>query len=246
MISENIEFIDSLVDKRLKNIKKTWVFASGKGGVGKSTIASFSAYIISKDHRVGVLDLDIHGPSIPKIFGIKNLEIVEERDGIVPLKIENIELMSLEIFLRGKPAELNGKYKEKLIKEMISITKFENIEYLIVDLPPGTGDEFIFSLKTFRDPFLFLITTPNEISWNVVKRTGDILKNYKKRFGVLENMHGYFGSLDVESKCKENSFSYIGFLDFDKSIIDKTPFECKNSTFYNELRNIIYENLTNF
>ncbi len=247
MISQkNLDFINSMVKMRLKDIKKILIFASGKGGVGKSTIAAFGSYILSRKYRVGVLDLDIHGPSIPRIFDIKNFKLTEKKDGIIPLRVENIDIMSLELFLRGKPAQLSGKHKENLIKEMIGITKFVDLEYLVVDLPPGTGDEFLTSLQIFSDPFIFLVTIPNDISWNVVKRTGDILKKYGKRFGVIENMRGYFGNLNVELKCKENTFPYIGYLNFDNSIIDKSPINCKNSTFYHELNNIIDKNLTKF
>ncbi|MEM0334582.1 MAG: P-loop NTPase, partial [Thermoplasmata archaeon] len=136
------------------------------------------SYIFSKKYKTGILDLDLHGPSIPFILGINNIKIIESENGIFPVEWNNIKVMSLDIFMQGRAAPLRGSSKNEIIKEMVGITDFGNLDYLIIDMPPGTGDEYLSTIEIFREKGeIIFITAPSKISWLVSKRAIDIAKN---------------------------------------------------------------------
>ena len=129
----------SVIDKRLSEIKRIIAVASGKGGVGKSLVASSLALSLSnKGYRTGLLDIDLYGPSSHIILGVTDYSFPEEEKGILPHKVNNIRFMSIVYFSEDKPAPLRGIDITNIIIELLSITQWGELDYLIIDMPPGT------------------------------------------------------------------------------------------------------------
>lgn len=174
----------------VENVKKIILVASGKGGVGKSTISALIAQQLSlENYRVGIVDADIYGPSIPHIFGIN--EVPQTKDGrIIPVTTRNIQIMSIGFFVKDYSAIIwRGPMASKTIYQLLSVTKWDNLDYLIIDMPPGTGDIHLSMLENYHLDGVIIITTPQKMSEIDVVRSIDL---YQKLglpiLGIIENM----------------------------------------------------------
>lgn len=174
----------------VENVKKIILVASGKGGVGKSTISALIAQQLNiEGHRIGIVDADIYGPSIPHIFGIN--EVPQTKDGrIIPVTTRNIQIMSIGFFVKDYSAIIwRGPMASKTIYQLLSVTKWDNLDYLIIDMPPGTGDIHLSMLENYHLDGVIIITTPQKMSEIDVVRSIDL---YQKLglpiIGIIENM----------------------------------------------------------
>ncbi len=129
----------SIIDERLKNVRNVIAVSGGKGGVGKSVIASTLALLLAKKHKIGLFDLDFTSPSTDLILGIKNARPIEDK-GIIPPKVHGLEYMSIVYYSGDQPAPLRGADVSNALIELLAITKWENLDYLILDMPPGISD----------------------------------------------------------------------------------------------------------
>jgi ATP-binding protein involved in chromosome partitioning len=174
----------------IENVKKVILVASGKGGVGKSTITALIAEQLNADgYRVGIVDADIYGPSIPHIFNINKLPtILNER--IIPLMARNIQIMSIGFFVKDHSAIIwRGPMASKTIYKLLSVTKWDNLDYLIIDMPPGTGDIHLSILENYYLDGVIIVTTPHKISEIDVTRSIDLYKKLNLPIlGIIENM----------------------------------------------------------
>ena len=173
------------------NIKKIIAVASGKGGVGKSTIAlNLAAALTSSGHKTGLLDLDIYGPSLPLTMGIQANPEVDEDQKIIPLEKHNLKLMSFG-FISGNQAPVvwRGPLVAKMTEQFFRDVKWGDLDYLILDLPPGTGDvQLTLSQKIPLDGAI-IVTTPNDIALTDVRKGADMFKKVETELlGVVENM----------------------------------------------------------
>lgn len=202
----------------LADIKRIIIVMSGKGGVGKSLIASSLAIGLStKGYSVAVLDADIHGPSIPWIMGLEDRHISIDNDGfITPIEIENIAIISIELLLLNKnmPLIWRGPLKTRAILELLSKTKIGKRDYLIVDMPPGTGDEPLTIAQNLKDKIIgaILVTIPGDLVKHVVTKAEFFLKELNiPLLGIVINMayfkcpicntvHKLFGEVDIDHK----------------------------------------------
>lgn len=174
----------------VESVKKIILVASGKGGVGKSTISALIAQQLSlENYRVGIVDADIYGPSIPHIFGVN--EVPQTKDGrIIPVTTRNIQIMSIGFFVKDYSAIIwRGPMASKTIYQLLSVTKWDNLDYLIIDMPPGTGDIHLSMLENYHLDGVIIVTTPQKISGIDVVRSIDL---YQKLglpiLGIIENM----------------------------------------------------------
>ncbi len=211
-------------------IKKTIAIASAKGGVGKSTICSFLASSLSKNHKVGVLDADVYGPNQDILFGIndKNIEIDKSNQDkpYQPKIIDNISINSLGFILDQNAAIWRGPMLSSAIKQIYQQTNWGDLDYLLIDMPPGTGDAYITVCQKIIPDFAILISTLSKLSIADLKRSEDVFKNLNTEvLGiVLNNIHqndnlGNF-NLDTENMILDR-------LEFNKSFID-TSYPFKN------------------
>ena len=187
---------DQIIEQKLAGIKRKILVMSGKGGVGKSTVAAYLALLLSQNgSRVGVLDVDLHGPSIPRLLGGNATMEVVGHNAVTPAKVsKNLEAVSLEMVLGDKDTAViwRGPLKISAIKQFISDIEWGALEYLIIDAPPGTGDEPLTVAQTIPDAEAVVVTTPQEIALADVRKSITFCRQVNmKILGVVENMSGF-------------------------------------------------------
>ena len=199
--SMKTEFKEQLekIEERMKNIKYKVAILSGKGGVGKSTITANLAVALASRGRpnlIGVLDADITGPSIPKILGVRGGHLNAGPAGIFPVFGPlGIKVVSMDFLLPSDetPVIWRGPLKSVAIRQFLSDVVWGELEYLLIDLPPGTGDEAL-SIMQFipKVSGVIIITIPSEVSQLVVKKAVTFTHELKAPIvGIIENMSGF-------------------------------------------------------
>jgi ATP-binding protein involved in chromosome partitioning len=187
---------DNEISARLKQIKNKILVMSGKGGVGKSSVAAYLAIFLAKNgHKVGLMDVDLHGPSIPRMLGVKGGIKAVEGGKAIPVNVfPNLDLISIESLMgEDKDAALiwRGPVKIGVIRQFISDINWPDLDYLIIDSPPGTGDEPLTVAQTIPDAKALIVTTPQEVSLADVRKSINFCRQMKMEIlGLVENMSG--------------------------------------------------------
>lgn len=199
------KFLISITNRDNKPIKQTLplvakiiLVSSCKGGVGKSTIsAALAGYLHDKNKKVGLLDADIYGPSIPEMVGIKSFspQIIEGR--IIPPVVQGVKVMSIGFLASSDGAFIwRGPMLTKAVVQLFSAVEWGDLDYLIVDTPPGTGDVHISILSTYQISGAIIVTMPSQISANDVARGVDLYHKFHTNiYGIIENM-SYYQEMD--------------------------------------------------
>ena len=185
-----------LIADTLKNIKNKIFVMSGKGGVGKSSVTvNAAAALASKGYKVGILDVDIHGPSVPNLLRLDGaIELDESSGKMIPArKDQNLSVMSMDSLLQDRDQAIlwRGPKKSSAIRQFIADVKWGDLDFLFIDSPPGTGDEHMTVLKSIPDARCVVVTTPQEISLADVRKAINFLQYADASIlGVVENMSG--------------------------------------------------------
>jgi len=181
---------------RLCRIQHKIVVLSGKGGVGKSTVAVNLATALSLSGlRVGLLDVDIHGPSVPTMLGLENETLQGTPDGLLPITFGSMKIMSIGFLLKNHDDAIiwRGPMKMGVIKQFLTDVDWGDLDYLIVDAPPGTGDEPL-SLCQLIQPLdgAVIITTPQKVAAVDVRKSISFCRQvHVPVLGIIENMSGF-------------------------------------------------------
>ncbi|KYK29690.1 ATP-binding protein [Thermoplasmatales archaeon SG8-52-1] len=235
-----------IIEKRLKNIKKIISVASGKGGVGKSLVASTLALNLSrKGYKVGLLDLDLYGPSSHIILGVKDYKFPEEEKGIIPPKIDGINFISIVYYTEDKPSPFRGVDISNIIIEILAITQWGELDYLIIDMPPGIGDETLDVIRLVKRSEFLIVTTPSIVAMGAVNKLLKILKELKLPIiGIIENMK-MKSSNYVNESVSEMSLNYLGAIAFDHDLEDAigNVDKLNKSDFMKDFDKIIKKNI---
>ncbi|MCK4307698.1 P-loop NTPase [candidate division WOR-3 bacterium] len=210
----------NIIDKRLENIKRLIAVGGGKGGIGKSLTASALALTLSKlGYKVGLLDLDFCSPSAHIILGVKGIYPKEEK-GIIPPEIYGIRFMSIIYYAEDNPSPLRGIDISNAIIELLAITQWGELDFLIVDMPPGIGDSILDTIRLMKRVEFLIITTQSKVVLETVKKVLKILRELKVPIiGVIENMRLAKSSF-VKEELKEFNVPFLSAIDFDKSLED--------------------------
>ena len=192
---------------KITNVAHTIAIASGKGGVGKSTIAVNLAASLSTKYNVGILDLDIYGPSLPMLVDENRQPQITSNKKLIPLKKYNMQLMSFGfINNENAPAIWRGPMVARMTQQFINDVEWENLDYLILDLPPGTGDIQLTLVQSLALSGAIIVTTPQKLALLDVKKGADMFSKVNTPvIGVIENMTHF-----VCPSCNEKTKIFPG------------------------------------
>ncbi len=224
------------IRKRVKQIKHQILVLSGKGGVGKSTVAvNLAVSLALSGKSVGLLDIDIHGPSIPKILNLEERAVQATGETILPIEMtENLKVMSIGFLLRGSNDAViwRGPMKYQMIKQFLKDVDWGSLDFLVVDSPPGTGDEPLSIVQLLENADgAIIVTTPQEVALSDVRRCITFCHNLKLPvLGVVENMSGFvcpkcgemtdiFKSGGGEKMAKQMNVPFLGRIPIDPQIV---------------------------
>ncbi len=225
------------IEENLKEIKNKLVVMSGKGGVGKSTLSlNLSLAFLKKGYSVGLLDSDFHGPTIPKLLGIEDLRPEIQQNKILPIEVEkNFKVLSMALFLKSKDQAVvwRGPLKFSATRQFLEDVLWGNLDFLIIDLPPGTGDEPLTIAQLISPPVhSIIVTTPQEVALTSVRKSVNFAKLLKMNLlGIIENMSGlscphcgkeipFFKKGGGEALANKFNLKYLGTVPFDLDLVN--------------------------
>ncbi|MBN1293459.1 MAG: Mrp/NBP35 family ATP-binding protein [Candidatus Latescibacteria bacterium] len=228
---------EKAVEERLAPIKHILLVLSGKGGVGKSTVAVNVATELAREgYRVGLLDIDIHGPSLPVMLGLEGTPIHYSENAMLPVEFTiNLSVMSIGFLLkdRGDAVIWRGPMKYGVIKQFISDVEWGELDYLVVDSPPGTGDEPLsIAQLTGKKSRALIVTTPQRVSIDDVRKSINFCKKLELPVaGIIENMSGFvcphcgervdiFDTGGGEKLAKEMNVPFLARIPIEPGIVD--------------------------
>lgn len=244
------------------DITKVIAVASGKGGVGKSTVAANLAVSLRNlGFRVGLLDADIYGPSQPKMFGVEDYipdaEEVDGMDQIVPAVSEDISIMSIGFFIRPTDALLwRGAMAVNALKQMIHQTKWGPLDFLVCDLPPGTGDIHLSIIGEMQIDAAVIVSTPQQVAVADVVRGVEMFRNEQVHIpvaGIIENMAYFtpeelpnnkyyiFGKGGAKKVAEEYDVPFLGEVPIIQSIMEGGDSGRPGSTFDERVEEVYRE-----
>jgi ATP-binding protein involved in chromosome partitioning len=222
------------------NIKHIIAVASGKGGVGKSTVAVNLALALAKQGaNTGILDADIYGPSQPVMLGAKTLPEIFENQQIKPLVLHGLQSMSIGYLVDQNAAMIwRGPMVSTALQQLFNNTAWENLDYLIIDLPPGTGDIQLTLVQKIPVTSAIIVTTPQDLALSDARRA--IMMFEKVRvpvLGVVENMSSHrcsqcgheeaiFGQNGGQNLAQQFNINFLGSLPLDRSIREHADQGC--------------------
>ncbi len=207
-----------IIEKRFEKIDNIIAVSSGKGGVGKSIIAtSLALNLRDLGYQVGLLDLDFTSPSTHVILGVGDLYPKEEY-GIVPPIAFGLKYMSIVYYSMDEPVPLRGEDVSNAIIELLAITRWEELDYLVIDMPPGIGDATLDTIRLVPRIEFIVISTPSKVAFQSVRRLLILLKNLKMPIkGLVENMI-MFPRDYIKEELYELGIKYVGALDYSKDL----------------------------
>ena len=226
---------DAAVKDSLARIKNKLIVMSGKGGVGKtSTAVNLSIALANAGHRVGIMDVDLHGPDVPRMLGIEGRPELTSNNKLSPMKYsENLSAISIESFTPSRDDAIiwRGPLKYAAIRQFIGDVDWGKLDFLIIDSPPGTGDEPLTVAQVISDAKAIIVTTPQEVALADVRKSINFCRAVKMEiFGLIENMSGLncphcgeridlFGSGGGERTARESGVRFLGRIPFDPNVV---------------------------
>jgi Mrp family chromosome partitioning ATPase len=226
---------DEKAKHALTRIKNKIMIMSGKGGVGKSSVSvNLAIALAEKGFCVGLMDVDIHGPDIPRMLGLSGMMSANAQQKMDPMHYaDNLKVVSIESLMPEKDDAIiwRGPMKHGVIRQFIGDVDWGALDYLIIDAPPGTGDEPLTVAQLIEDARAVIVTTPQEVALADVRKSINFCKTVKMRIlGLVENMSGYvcphcgettdiFGSGGGERTAMQTGLKLLGRIPFDPNLV---------------------------
>ena len=223
------------VKSSLEKIKQKFIVMSGKGGVGKtSTSVNLSIALANKGCKVGIMDVDLHGPDVPRMLGLTGMLELSQNQKLAPASYsENLKAVSIESLTPSKDDAIiwRGPIKYSAIQQFIGDVDWGELDFLIIDSPPGTGDEPLTVAQTISDARAIIVTTPQEIALADVRKSISFCKTVNMEiFGIIENMSGFpcphcgesidlFGNGGGERTAANFDLNFLGRIPIDPNIV---------------------------
>lgn len=256
---EASDFLEHLNEK--SSVKRVIGIVSGKGGVGKSFVTSMLAVTMKRrEHNVAILDADITGPSIPKAFGVTE-KAKGSDNGIIPSKSKTgIDIISINLLLDNDtdPVIWRGPIIAGVVKQFWSEVIWKDIDYMFVDMPPGTGDVPLTVFQSIPIDGIIVVTSPQELVSMIVEKAVKMAENMNVPvIGVVENMSYFkcpdcnkeykiFGESKIEEVAKKHNLNILARLPIDPnaaSSVDKGLIELCDDSLFNPIADLIEKNL---
>ncbi len=226
---------DVSIDRSLKKIKNKLIVLSGKGGVGKTSVSvNLAIALANKGFNVGVMDVDLHGPDVPRMLGLKGMLGMSKNNKLDPMKYSNnLKVVSIESLIASKDDAIiwRGPLKYSAIRQFIGEVEWGDLDFLIIDSPPGTGDEPLTVAQIISDAKAIIVTTPQEVSLADVRKSINFCKTLKMEIiGIIENMSGFtcphcnkmvdlFGSGGGERTAIAAGIEFLVRIPFDHNVV---------------------------
>jgi len=228
---------DNAITRSLGKIKNKILVMSGKGGVGKSTVSvNLALGLAAKGHKVGLMDVDLHGPDVIRMLNMKgNLEAPQNpNDLVAPLQYnDNLKVVSLEYMMKDRDEAIiwRGPLKIQAIRQFVADMDWGDLDYLIVDAPPGTGDEPLSVAQTIPLVKALVVTTPQKVALADVRKSLNFCKTVEMEVaGIIENMSGFVcpecnATVDIfktgggEELAREFDLPFLGAVPMDPKVV---------------------------
>lgn len=227
---------DAQIKTVLGRIKHKFIIMSGKGGVGKtSTSVNLSLSLAGMGHQVGIMDVDLHGPDVPRMLGLSGMLDLGPNRKLNPMRYsKTLSAVSVESLTPTKDDAIiwRGPVKFSAIQQFIGEVEWGDLDFLLIDAPPGTGDEPLTVAQTIPDAKAIIVTTPQEVSLADVRKSINFCKIVKMDiFGLIENMSGFacphcqsaidlFGSGGGEKTAAAAGIPFLGKIPFDQKVVE--------------------------
>jgi ATP-binding protein involved in chromosome partitioning len=227
---------DAIIKASLAKIKHKIFVLSGKGGVGKSSVsANLAASLSQKGYKTGLMDVDVHGPSIAHMLGLTELlDISPDQQRLMPKQVnENLKVVSVQALMQDKDQAIiwRGPAKTGMIQQFVSNVDWGELDFLIIDAPPGTGDEPLTVVQNIPEALGVIVTTPQEVALADIRKSISFCKTVKlKTLGIVENMAGFkcphcnepidlFSNGGGKKTAKTQGLTFLGSLPFDTKVV---------------------------
>jgi Mrp family chromosome partitioning ATPase len=226
---------DASVASSLNRIKNKFVVMSGKGGVGKtSTAVNIAITLANRGFQVGIMDVDLHGPDVPRMLGLSGMPDLNSNRKLNPMRYsDHLVAISMESFLPERDDAIiwRGPLKFSAIRQFIADVEWGELDFLIIDSPPGTGDEPLTVAQQIQDAKAVIVTTPQEVALADVRKSINFCRSVNlEMFGLVENMSGLncphcgesidlFGAGGGERTAKETGIAFLGRIPMDPRMV---------------------------
>ncbi|MFN2435544.1 MAG: P-loop NTPase [Desulfotignum sp.] len=226
---------DEQARQSLERIKHKFIVMSGKGGVGKTSVSvNLALALANKGYQVGLMDVDLHGPDIPHMLGLSGMLTADESKKMIPISYsDHLKIISMESLMPNRDEAIiwRGPVKHSAIRQFIGDVNWGDLDFLIIDSPPGTGDEPLTVAQLIPDAKAVIVTTPQEVALADIRKSISFCRNVRMDiFGIIENMSGFtcphcgkvvdlFGTGGGEKTARNHGIPFLGRIAFDPEMV---------------------------